>query len=70
MIIKHPNTQNKLVMNEQTSIMAEIEVNCQGFALVRFGYIGYHGSVDIGSDEWPGFKDLVQQIDQAIQEMK
>jgi hypothetical protein len=75
MKITHPNTQSMLLMNEQCSLMAEIETHDDPddtdadadfklrYSSVMVGEIGHYPVLVISRLDWEGFKALVAEID-------
>jgi hypothetical protein len=61
----HPNGQHDLIVVQGTALMAEVELPpLPGW--VTIGQLGGGGQIIIDKDEWPAFKALVAEIDEAL----
>ncbi len=61
----HPNTKHVIICSERSSLIAEVDHSvADDYAVAMIGYIGgVNSSLGIYKDDWPGFLDIVMQID-------
>ncbi len=60
----HPDGNTDLFMHKDTQLMAELETNGPGW--VTIGILGSNRALNVHSDEWDAFVELVGEINEQV----
>ena len=61
----HLNTKNMLLVSEHSPFVAELEIFPK-YQSILIGEIGHSHSLTIIYEDWPGFLELVKEIDREL----